>query len=105
LLAAALLVGSGLVAALAIGVNPRQSGPELAASGANHATVSAADSANGPVAMGNGVHPRLRRGPMGSRLDASGTFDRELPRPDHRRRESTSRTFYLDAVGVSVTYQ
>ncbi len=51
--AAALIAGIGLVAAVAIST-PRRSGPELTAPG-NHATVSAADSANGPVAMGNGV--------------------------------------------------
>ena len=43
-----------LVATLLLVARAPSSGPELAAPG-NHATVSAEDSANGPVAMGNGV--------------------------------------------------
>ena len=54
-LAAAMLAGVGLIGALAVGMTPRRSGPELAAPGSNHATVSVEDSQNGPVAMGNGV--------------------------------------------------
>lgn len=50
---AAGLAGLALVGALLIG-SPKGGGPALAAPG-NHATVSVADSANGPVAMGNGV--------------------------------------------------
>ncbi|MBI3750381.1 MAG: carboxypeptidase regulatory-like domain-containing protein [Chloroflexi bacterium] len=50
---AAGLAGLALVGALLIG-SPKGGGPQLAAPG-NHATVSVADSANGPVAMGNGV--------------------------------------------------
>jgi hypothetical protein len=55
MLVAAALSGVGLILALAIGLNPLRSGPQLAAPGADHATVSAADSVNGPVAMGHGV--------------------------------------------------
>ena len=51
---AAGLAGVALIAALVIGLNPRGAGPLLAAPGADHASVSAEDSANGPVAMGNG---------------------------------------------------
>jgi hypothetical protein len=54
ILVAAALAGSGLILALAIGLNPQRGGPALAAPD-NHATVSVADSAKGPVAMGNGV--------------------------------------------------
>jgi len=54
-LAAAVLAGVGLVGALAVGMTPRRSGPELAAPGSNHATMSPEDSQHGPVAMGNGV--------------------------------------------------
>jgi hypothetical protein len=48
------LGGVALVVALVIGLNPRGSGPQLAAPGADHASVSVGDSAKGPVAMGNG---------------------------------------------------
>jgi hypothetical protein len=51
---AAGVAGVALVVALVIGLNPRGIGPLLAAPGADHAAVSVADSANGPVAMGNG---------------------------------------------------
>ena len=43
-----------LIAAVILVSQPNGNGPELAA-GANHAQVSATDSANGPVAQGNGV--------------------------------------------------
>ena len=45
---------AGLLAALILVSAPSPNGPELAAGG-NHAQVSGADSANGPVAQGNGV--------------------------------------------------
>ena len=51
----AIVGGLALIAALLLGSRPPNAGPELAAPGANHAAISAADSANGPVAMGNGV--------------------------------------------------
>jgi hypothetical protein len=47
---------AALVATILLTTNPGGSGgPELAAPGANHYQVSAEDSANGPVAVGNGV--------------------------------------------------
>jgi Carboxypeptidase regulatory-like domain len=45
---------AGLLAALILVSNPSPKGPEIAGGG-DHAQVSAVDSANGPVAMGNGV--------------------------------------------------
>jgi hypothetical protein len=50
----AMLAVAGLLAAAILVSNPGPSGPELAAGG-DHAQVSGADSAHGPVAMGNGV--------------------------------------------------
>ncbi len=50
----AMFAVAGLLAAAILAANQAPKGPELAAGG-NHAQVSAADSANGPVAMGNGV--------------------------------------------------
>ena len=97
-LAAAMLAGVGLVGALAVGMTPRNSGPELAAPGSNHATVSPEDSQNGPVAMGNGVlmgaalkhdtSPRLRDIPAkpvralpakDEKGDGDGASDRPTP--------------------------
>ncbi|HXI45835.1 MAG TPA: carboxypeptidase-like regulatory domain-containing protein [Candidatus Acidoferrales bacterium] len=71
------LGGAGLLVALVVGLNPKASGPQLAAPG-NHATVSAADSANGPVAMGNGTF-------MGASLkhDKSAALRDIKPYPAH----------------------
>ena len=51
---AAGLAGVALIVALAIGVQPRSGAPEVLAPGANHFTVSAADSASGPVEVAKG---------------------------------------------------
>ncbi|HJW21566.1 MAG TPA: carboxypeptidase regulatory-like domain-containing protein [Candidatus Limnocylindrales bacterium] len=49
------LAGVAMVVALAIGLQPKAGGPELAAPGSGHYVVSAAASANGPVEVATGV--------------------------------------------------